>query len=111
MRDDKCKLFVGNLSFNVSSEELERIFAEVEGVEVKEAAVVMDRDSGRPRGFGFVQLADEAMLQIAIDALNNKEIDGRNIAVKVAEPRENRGGGNRGGYQQNNNYRSGGRRY
>lgn len=110
MQDEKCKLFVGNLSFEVSSEQLEELFGGVEGVKVENAAVVTDRDSGRPRGFGFVTVANEEMVKKAIDALNGKEIDGRTIAVKQAQPRENRGGGNQGGYQRNNQ-RSGGRRY
>lgn len=107
MRDDKNKLFVGNLSFEVSSDQLEELFSSVEGIEVKEAVIVKDRDTGQPRGFGFVTVANEEMVGKAIEALNNKEIDGRNIAVKQAQPRENRGGDNRGGYQHN----SGGRRY
>lgn len=110
MKDDKNKLFVGNLSFEVSNEQLEDLFNEVDGITVKEATVVMDRDSGRPRGFGFVTVENEAMVEKAIEVLNGKEIDGRNIAVKQAQPRENRNGGNRGGYQQNN-YRPGGRRF
>ena len=110
MRDDKNKLFVGNLSFEVSNEKLEEIFNDVEGVKVKEATIVMDRDSGRSRGFAFVTVEDGAMVDKAIEALNGKEIDGRNVTVKQAQPRENRGGGYRGGYQQNN-YQSGGRRY
>jgi|GEM_PF-1760820 len=115
MSDEKCKLFVGNLPFSVTNIELEELFSGVEGIEVKEASVVMDRETGRSRGFGFVIVANEEMVSKAIEALNNKEVDGRNIAVKQAQPRENRGGnfhgGNRGGFGQNNNYRSGGRRY
>jgi len=109
MRDDKNKLFVGNLSYSVTKEQLEELFSSVEGVEVVEATIVTDRETDRPRGFGFVVLANEEMLAKAIEALNNQEVDGRRIIVNVAKPREDRGG-NRGGYQQNN-FRSGGRRY
>jgi len=110
MRDEKNKLFVGNLSFNIDSDQLAELFGEVENVEVKEAKVVMDRMTGKPRGFGFVTLANEEMVQKAISAMDNKEIDGRNISVKVATPQRDDRGGDRGGFQ--NNFRSGSsRRY
>jgi len=88
-------LFIGNLSFSTTDDSLKAFF---EGVgEVKSARVITDRDSGRSRGFGFVEFADGANNQKAIDELNGKELDGREITVGVAKPKSNdgpRGGGN-----------------
>ena len=94
------KLYVGNLSFNTSSQDLETIFAEAGTVQ--SASVVEDRDTGRSRGFGFVEMSSKEEAQAAITALDGKEVDGRNLKVNEAKPRENRngggGGGGRGGY-------------
>jgi RNA recognition motif-containing protein len=88
------KLYVGNLSYSTSDSGLEALFATVG--HVLSASVVMDRETGRSKGFGFVEMADAAAAQAAIDQLNGKELDGR--AIKVAEakpraPRDDRGGG------------------
>ena len=88
------KLFVGNLSFNTTENDLQDMFA-AHGT-VQEANLMMDRDSGRPRGFGFVTMSTPEEAQTAINALNGKEIDGRALTVNVARPREERGGGGRG---------------
>jgi cold-inducible RNA-binding protein len=96
------KLYVGNLSYSVSSEELERMFSEFG--EIEDAVVITDRQSGRSKGFGFVTFAEDNSAQSAIDSLNGKEVEGRALTVNVAKPRENRGGGGRGGF-------GGGRRY
>ncbi|QKK08051.1 MAG: RNA-binding protein [Planctomycetota bacterium] len=92
------KLYVGNLSFNTSESQLRDLFAE--HGEVTSATLVMDRDTGRPRGFGFVEFADPASAKAAIDALNGQNVDGRDLTVNEAKPREPRagGGGGRGGY-------------
>lgn len=90
------KLYVGNLSYNVTSASLEEMFAEFG--EVKSAQVIQDRDSGRSKGFGFVEMSDDNAAQAAIDALNGKDNDGRALTVNEARPREDRGGGGRGGY-------------
>ena len=92
------RLYVGNLSYNVTSEGLEELFAQFGNVQ--SAQVVMDRDSGRSKGFGFVEMGDENAAQEAIRGLNEKEHDGRNLTVNEARPREERGGGGggRGGY-------------
>lgn len=94
------KLYVGNLSFQTSSLDLQDLFSGVGTVE--SANVVEDRDTGRSRGFGFVEMASQAEGEKAIAELNGKEIDGRELKVNEAKPRENRGGGfgggNRGGY-------------
>jgi cold-inducible RNA-binding protein len=106
------KLFVGNLSFNVTENDLQDAFA-AHGT-VTEANLVMDRMSGRPRGFGFVTMASEQEAQKAIDALNGAALDGRNLTVNIARPREERsGGGGGGGGQGRREFggRGGGRRY
>ena len=94
------KLYVGNLSFNTSNTDLQELFASVGTVE--SASVVEDRDTGRSRGFGFVEMSSKEEGERAISELNGKEVDGRELKVNEAKPRENRagggGGGGRGGY-------------
>ena len=85
------KLYVGNLSFNTSSEQLETIFGETGTVQ--SASIVEDRETGRSRGFGFVEMSTKEEAQAAITALDGKECDGRNLKVNEAKPRENRSGG------------------
>jgi RNA recognition motif-containing protein len=89
------KLYVGNLSFNTTNGDLESLF-EAHGT-VQSAQVIVDRDSGRSKGFGFVEMANDQEAQAAIDALNGKEVDGRALTVNEARPREDRGGGGGGG--------------
>src|SRR4026208_2188141 len=89
------KLFVGNLSFNTTENDLQDAFA-AHGT-VTEANLVMDRMSGRPRGFGFVTMSTEEEAQKAIEAMNGASIDGRNLTVNIARPREEGGGGGGGG--------------
>lgn len=90
------KLYVGNLSFRVTSEDLQEHFATAGAVE--SANVVYDRETGRSRGFGFVEMADEEAANTAIAQFNGQEYDGRNMVVNEARPREdNRGGGGGGG--------------
>ena len=91
------KLFVGNLSFNTTENDLSDAFA-AHGT-VVEANLMMDRMSGRPRGFGFVTMSSADEAQKAIDALNGQQLDGRALTVNVARPREDRppGGGGGGG--------------
>jgi RNA recognition motif-containing protein len=95
------KLYVGNLAFKTSSEDLQQLFAQAGTVE--SASVVEDRDTGRSRGFGFVEMASKEEGEAAIAQFNGKELDGRNLTVNEARPREDRGnrgggGGGRGGY-------------
>ena len=92
------KLYVGNLSFNTSTHDLEQIFGE--SGTVQSANIIEDRDTGRSRGFGFVEMSSKEEAQAAIASLNGKEIDGRALTVNEAKPREDRGGGGggRGGY-------------
>ena len=87
------KLFVGNLSFNVTENDLSDAFA-AHGT-VTETNLMMDRSTGRPRGFGFVTMSTAEEAQKAIDALNGKELDGRAMTVNIARPREESGGGRR----------------
>ena len=91
------KLYVGNLSYGVTNETLEQMFAP-HGT-VQSAQVIMDRDTGRSKGFGFVEMGSDQEAQAAISAMNGKDVDGRNLTVNEAKPREDRGGGGgRGGY-------------
>jgi RNA recognition motif-containing protein len=89
------KLYVGNLSFQTSSEDLQELFSQAGTVE--SANVVEDRDTGRSRGFGFVEMATKEEGEAAIEQFNGKEFGGRNLTVNEARPREDRGGG-RGGF-------------
>lgn len=84
------KIYVGNLSFQLSDHDLEALFTEFG--QVNSAAVVLDRDTGRSRGFGFVEMEDDSAAQAAIQALNGKECDGRTLNVNEARPRQPRGG-------------------
>jgi RNA recognition motif-containing protein len=92
------KLYVGNLSFRTTSEELKEAFAAVGTVE--SASVIEDRDTGRSRGFAFVEMATPEEAAAAIEQFNGKDFGGRNLTVNEAKPREDRGGrgGYRGGY-------------
>ncbi len=90
------KLFVGNVDFKVTENDLRDAFA-AHGT-VVEANIVTDQVSGRPRGFGFVTMSSPEEAQKAIDALNGKELGGRNLNVNLARPREERSGGGRRGY-------------
>jgi cold-inducible RNA-binding protein len=91
------KLYVGNLSYGVSDSDLQQMF-EAHGT-VQSAQVITDRDTGRSKGFGFVEMSSDAEAQKAIDALNGQQVDGRSLTVNEAKPREDRGGGGgRGGY-------------
>lgn len=83
------KIYVGNLSFQLSDQELEALFAE--HGQVNSAVIIMDRNTGRSRGFGFVEMEDDAAAMAAIQALNGKEIQGRALNVNEARPREPRG--------------------
>ena len=92
------KLYVGNLSFQTSSDDLNQLFAQAGTVE--SAAVVEDRETGRSRGFGFVEMSSKEEATKAIEQFNGKEINCRNLNVNEAKPREdrgNRGGGGGGG--------------
>ena len=89
------KLYVGNLSFDTSEAKLREMFEE--HGQVTSAALVMDRDTGRPRGFGFVEFADAAGANAAMAALNGQNVDGRDLTVNEAKPREPRSGGGGGG--------------
>ncbi|HLM58772.1 MAG TPA: RNA-binding protein [Pyrinomonadaceae bacterium] len=105
------KLYVGNLSFNTSSSDLQDLFAQVGTVET--ANVVEDRDTGRSRGFGFVEMSSKEEGENAISQFNGKEIDGRSLTVNEAKPREDRGGsrgggGGRGGFGGGGNRGGGG---
>lgn len=88
------KLYCGNLSYSVTSSDLDQMFAEFGTVQ--SAEVVMDRETGRSKGFGFVEMSSDAEALAAIEGLNLKEHDGRALAVNEARPRQDRGGGGGG---------------
>src|SRR4026207_183940 len=90
------KLYVGNLSFRTTSEELREAFAAVGTVE--SASVIEDRDTGRSRGFAFVEMATPEEAAAAIGRVKRQDFGGRNLTVNEAKPRADRGGGGRGGY-------------
>jgi cold-inducible RNA-binding protein len=89
------KLYVGNLSFNTTNQDLSDIFREIGTVE--SANVIEDRETGRSRGFGFVEMSSRAEGENAIAQLNGKEVEGRELKVNEAKAREERGGGGGGG--------------
>ena len=97
------KLYVGNLTYEVTDSALEKLFAP-HGI-VQSAQVIMDRDTGRSKGFGFVEMGSDHEAQAAITALNGQQVEGRSLTVNEAKPREDRGGsrggsgGSRGGYR------------
>jgi RNA recognition motif-containing protein len=93
------KLYVGNLSYNVTASQLEELFGQHGSVQTAE--VISDRDTGRSKGFGFVEMSTEQEAQAAITALGGSQMDGRALTVNEAKPRAERpsgGGGGRGGY-------------
>jgi cold-inducible RNA-binding protein len=108
------KLYVGNLAFQTTSQDLQELFAQAGTVE--SASVIEDRDTGRSKGFAFVEMSTEAEAASAIEQFHGKELAGRALTVNEARPRENRsggggrgfGGGNRGGGGYGGN-RGGGR--
>ena len=103
------KLFVGNLSFNTTENDLQDAFA-AHGT-VVEANLMVDRMSGRPRGFGFVTMGTPEEAQKAIEAMNGAPLDGRNLTVNIARPKEERpAGGGGGGRGPRRDFGGGGRR-
>ncbi len=101
----ESKLYVGNLSYNVTEDQLRELFSQAG--QIKDVALITDRQTGRSKGFGFVEFATQAEAEKAIEMFNNHELDGRPLTVNVARPREERGGGGyRGGGE-----RGGRRRY
>ncbi|HEY4590941.1 MAG TPA: RNA-binding protein [Thermoanaerobaculia bacterium] len=89
------KLYVGNLPYRLRDSDLQDMFAEHGTVD--SAQVIMDRDTGRSKGFGFVEMSNDQEAQAAISALNGRDLEGRSLTVNEARPREEGGGGGRGG--------------
>ncbi|MEO6547919.1 MAG: RNA-binding protein [Ferruginibacter sp.] len=104
-------IYVSNLSFNTNDAELNELFAKFGTV--SSAKVIMDRESGRSRGFGFVEMPNNDEGKDAMLGLNNKEVEGRAMSVSIAKEREERtsGGGSRGGYSSNRGSGGGGNRW
>jgi RNA recognition motif-containing protein len=90
------KLYIGNLTYEVTDADLDRLCGEFGTV--RSAQVIMDRDTGRSKGFGFVEMSNDQEAQAAIAGLNGREVNGRKLNVNEAKPKEDRGGGGRGGY-------------
>ena len=103
------KLYVGNLAYGVTDRDLETMFA-AHGT-VQSAQVIMDRETGRSKGFGFVEMSNDQEAQAAIAGLNGQQKDGRALTVNEARPREDRGGRGGGGGRGKGGYGGGGRRY
>lgn len=103
------KLYVGNLSFSTSSEDLQQLFGQAGTVET--ATVIEDRETGRSRGFGFVEMASKEDGQKAIEQFNGTDLNGRNLTVNEARPREDRGGHHRSGGRNHGGNRGGGRNF
>jgi RNA recognition motif-containing protein len=110
------KLYVGNISFNTSNSDLEQMFGKVGTV--LSSNIIEDRDTGRSRGFGFVEMSSKEEADNAIASFNGTEVNGRELLVNEAKPRENRGGGggnygggNRGGNRGGGGYDGGGSRW
>ena len=101
-----AKLYVGNLTFDVGNADLEEMFAGYGSV--RSAQVIMDRDTGRSKGFGFVEMSADGEATAAISALNGRDFKGRALTVNEAKPREDRGGGgsygNSGGRSSSGRY-------
>ncbi|HSS51960.1 MAG TPA: RNA-binding protein [Thermoanaerobaculia bacterium] len=99
------KLYVGNLAYGIKDSDLQDLFSAHGTVDT--AQVIMDRDTGRSKGFGFVEMSSDQEARAAISALNGKEVDGRNLTVNEARPKEE--GGGRGGGGRGGGYGGGGR--
>lgn len=107
------RLYVGNLPYSITEDELRDLFNQVG--EIEKLTIITDRDTGRSKGFGFVEMATEELAQTAITRFNGYSINNRSLTVNEAKPREERGGGggyggNRGGYRENYRDRDGGDR-
>ncbi len=91
----ESKLYVGNLSYDVTEQQLRELFSQAG--QIKDVALITDRQTGRSKGFGFVEFETQAEAQKAIELFNNHELEGRPLTVNMARPREERGGGGGGG--------------
>ena len=104
------KIYVGNLSFETSNQDLSELFGNIGTVE--SATIIEDRETGRSRGFGFIEMGSKAEGENAIAQLDGKEVDGRSLKVNEAKPRENRengNGANRGGFKGGGGFKGHGR--
>lgn len=104
----EAKLYVGNLAYSVSEEDLRTLFAQAGTV--TDATIIKDRETRRSKGFGFVEMASQAEAEAAISMFNGNEFQGRSLTVNIARPREERGGGGGGRQGGRSNYRQGGNR-
>lgn len=100
-------IYVGNLSWGTTESDLRAVFEDFG--QVDSVSIIKDRDTGRSRGFGFVEMSNDSEAQMAIESLNGADLDGRSLKVNVARPREERGGGNRSRYGNRSRDRGGSR--
>lgn len=103
------KMYVGNLSFDTSEGDLRQKFEEFG--EVASVNIITDRDTGRSKGFAFVEMLSNAAAEIAMNAMNGADFNGRKLTVNEARPRTERPAGHTGGYRSNNNSNGGSRRW
>jgi RNA recognition motif-containing protein len=101
-KEEKMNLYIGNLSFETTERDLQQAF-EAYGA-VSSASVITDRETGRSRGFGFVEMPTESEARAAIDGLNDKDLNGRDLKVNEAKPRGSGGGGGGGSYDRGRSY-------
>ncbi len=104
----ESKLYVGNLPYNVTEDQLRELFSQAG--QIKDVALITDRQTGRSKGFGFVEFNTQAEAEKAIEMFNNQDFEGRPLTVNMARPREERGGGG-GGYRGGGERGGGRRRY
>ncbi|MEO6807656.1 MAG: RNA-binding protein [Isosphaeraceae bacterium] len=103
------RLYVGNLSYSATSDDLQELFEQFG--QLRSAQVLSDRETGRSRGFGFVEMENDAEAEAAIEGLDGRDHDGRRLTVNEARPRSSDGGGGRGGYGGGGGYSGGGGGY
>jgi RNA recognition motif-containing protein len=104
----ESKLYVGNLPYNVTEDQLRELFSQAG--QIKDVALITDRQTGRSKGFAFVEFNTQAEAEKAIEMFNNQDFEGRPLTVNMARPREERGGGGGGGGYRGGGERGGGRR-
>src|SRR3989338_3864824 len=109
MRNNSMKMYVGNLSFDTSEGDLRQKFEEFG--DVASVNIITDRDTGRSKGFAFVEMTSNASAETAMNSMNGADFNGRKLTVNEARPRTERQAGNNGGFRSNNNSNGGSRRW
>ncbi|MGI6595097.1 MAG: RNA-binding protein [Elusimicrobia bacterium] len=104
--EEKHKLYIGNLNYETTEDELKDFFNE-KGIETKSVMLITDKYTGRPKGFGFVEVESDEMLQQAVDALNGQELNGRKLTVNKANPPREKTGYSGGGFKDRGGFGGG----